>query len=162
MGAMIAPLTGVSNTTEWHVASSYMETAVVEGHTSGLGFVQDASLVGILSSECVDCEWMLSCTCPRESGIEVGINDGENRTEKLFGEKGIAWLNPGDDGWCEVSTLRNSLTTVDNFSGGLLKKIVKAVEVALVDDVCVILRVVVFASKERVKVSNQIGDKAVS
>jgi hypothetical protein len=34
---------------------------------------------------------------------EVGIDDGEDRTEKLFGEKGIAGLNSGDDGWCEVN-----------------------------------------------------------
>ena len=121
MRAMITSLAGVPNTAKWHITTGYMEAAVVEGNTTGLGLVQDASFFGSLSSECIDREWMLSRTRLRDSGVEVCIDNGENWTEKLFGKKGIAGLDSGDDRWCEVQTLTIPLATIDDFSGGLLE-----------------------------------------
>ena len=161
MRAVVTTLTGVSNSTERHIASGDMETAVVKGYTSGLGFVQDARLVCFFIGKCVDCEWVLSAASEGDGSIKVRIDDGEDRSKKLLGEKGITRLDSSHDRWCKVPTLTIALASINDFAGCLLKEAIKTVEITVVDDVCGIFWLFISASEECIEVSTQLNHKAL-
>lgn len=98
---MIIPQTRGSRGLERPVASDYLKRTVVECHTAGLGFVQDAGFLGFLLCEGVDCEWVFCCLCEPDGGAQVCFYDWKDRAEEFFGEQGVAWLDSRYDCWGE-------------------------------------------------------------